>query len=517
MQRALGEEHRGKRRAALYPAASHRAVSFAFCILHFAWLLSLSACAKAPPLRTPVAPTLSSVQQLQTDLTSITQRPGVQRAEWGIVVQSLDRDEPLFELNPRALLVPASTAKLISVASAVDAVGWNFRYETAVKAGGPVVDGTLHGDLLVSGTGDPSIAGRGGDDLSTWIQAIRAIGIRRIEGRIIGDDDAIDEPRPGFGWAWDDLGYTTGALFGALNLAENRMAVTVTPGAAAGAPATLNVDPDAVDRPLKNRATTGAAGSSPLLWPEQRPGEPFLTIAGSIPSGARAVRLLVSAGNPTLWFASVLRHQLIAAGIDVTGAAADVDDVIIDRSSFRTIYTYRSHPLSDIVQPLLKNSINLYAEAVMRLNSAPGVFATNDAALDGLKQRLARWTIAADGVQLVDGSGLSRRDVVAPEALLTILRRMYDPSGTSPWMTALPIAGVDGSLENRMKGTAAERNLRAKTGTMSNVRALAGYVTTRDGEHLALVVIVNDFEGTGVPATQAIDAIAVRLAEFSRR
>jgi D-alanyl-D-alanine carboxypeptidase/D-alanyl-D-alanine-endopeptidase (penicillin-binding protein 4) len=517
----LSALRRGRRRIVLHPVASHSdRLHFAFCILHFALLpFAVAGCAShaAPTVRPPAPLTLSPVQQLQADLTALTQRPGVARAQWGVLVYSIDRDERLFELNPRALLVPASTAKLVSVASAVDAVGWNFRYQTNVRAGGPVVDGVLQGDLLVTGSGDPSIGGRGGDDLSAWIRAIGAAGIRRIDGRIVGDDDAIDEPRPGFDWAWDDLGYTTGAIFGALNFGENRMTVTVAPGPVMGAPAEISVDPYAVDRPLASRATTGAAGSKQLLWPEQRPGEPFLTIAGSIPSGAPAARLLVSAGNPTLWFASVLRRQLIAAGIDVTGAAVDVDDVTIDRSSFNTIYTYRSHPLSDIVRPLLKDSINLYAEAVMRLNAAPGVFATNDAALDGLKQRLARWAIASDGVQLVDGSGLSRRDVVAPEALLAILRRMYDPAGATPWMTALPIAGVDGSLENRMKGTVAEGNLRAKTGTMSNVRGLAGYVTTPDGEHLAFVVMLNDFEGTGVVATQAVDAIAVRLAQFSRK
>jgi D-alanyl-D-alanine carboxypeptidase/D-alanyl-D-alanine-endopeptidase (penicillin-binding protein 4) len=116
----------------------------------------------------------------------------------------------------------------------------------------------------------------------------------------------------------------------------------------------------------------------------------------------------------------------------------------------------------------------------------------------------------------VDGSGLSRRDVLAPDALLTVLARMYDPAGNSPWMTALPTAGVDGTLATRMKATPAENNVRAKTGTMSNVRSLAGYATTRGGEVLAFVAIVDNFEGTGAQASAALDAIAVRLASFSR-
>jgi D-alanyl-D-alanine carboxypeptidase/D-alanyl-D-alanine-endopeptidase (penicillin-binding protein 4) len=133
-----------------------------------------------------------------------------------------------------------------------------------------------------------------------------------------------------------------------------------------------------------------------------------------------------------------------------------------------------------------------------------------------MKQRLLMWGVPANGSQLVDGSGLSRRDVLAADTLLTVLVRMYDAAGMSPWMTALPVAGVDGTLAARMKGTPAENNVRAKTGTMSNVRSLTGYVRARDGETFAFVIMVNNFEGTGAQAVAAIDAIAVRLASFSR-
>jgi len=248
-----------------------------------------------------------------------------------------------------------------------------------------------------------------------------------------------------------------------------------------------------------------------------RPGEDVLTIAGSVPVGGMSASLLVSAGNPTMWFARMLRRRLIASGIDVTGPAADGDNISIPPPETAAIlYTYRSHPLSDVVQPLLKDSINLYGEAVHRLNASGPLPHTNDQALDGIKQRMLSWGISTDGFQIVDGSGLSRRDVLSPEALLTVLMRMYDPAGVSPWMRALPVAGVDGTLSARMKGTPGENNVRAKTGTMSNVRSLAGYVTTRDGEALVFTCIVNNFEGTGAQANAALDAIAVRLASFSR-
>ena len=481
-------------------------------------LAALSACAKSPPA-VPTAPRLDPVQTLRTDLTAATSLPGVQHAAWGIVVHSIDRDERLFELNPRTLLVPASSAKMVSVASAADAVGWDYRFQTTLQTNGTISDGVLHGDLLIVGSGDPSIGGRGGNDVSAWIDALKAHGIRRIEGRIIGDDDAIEEPRPALAWTWDDLGYPTGALFGALNFAENRTTVTIAPGGTADAPTTITTDRSAAAIPLANRSVTGPAGSALLLWPEQRPGEPFLTVAGSIPVGTRPATLAVSAGNPTFWFVSTFRQRLIRSGIDVTDEAWDIDDLMPkpDRSSARTLFTYQSPPLSDIAAPTLKDSINLYGEAFLRLNAMPGVFPTNDAALEGLRQRLSKWGIPPDGQQLVDGSGLSRRDVITPEALLIVLRHMYDAAGASPWMRALPIAGVDGTLNNRMKGTPAEGNVRAKSGTMSNIRSLSGYVATRDGERLAFVVMVNNFDGSGAQAIQAIDTIAIRLASFSRR
>jgi D-alanyl-D-alanine carboxypeptidase/D-alanyl-D-alanine-endopeptidase (penicillin-binding protein 4) len=475
----------------------------------------LIGCAKPAPA---VAPVLDPLQQLRQDMTAATNLPGVRRAAWGIVVHSLDRNERIFELNPHTLLVPASTAKIVSVASAVDAVGWDHRFETVVRGTAPVVDGTLAGDLVVVGSGDPSIGGRAGSDLSAWIDALKAQGLRRIDGRIIGDDDAVEEPRPQLAWAWDDLGYTTGALFGALNLAENRMVVTVTPGDRPDAPTTLGVEPQAASRPLANRTVTGAEGSPPLVWPEQRPGEVFLTIAGSVPAGAEAARLAVSAGNPTFWFASVLRNALLQSGIEVTGEAFDVDDAIPTPAHEGTVlYTHRSATLAEIAMPLMKDSINLYAEAVLRLNAPPGALPTNDAALAALRTRMTAWGIPADAWQIIDGSGLSRRNAITAEALVTILQRMYDPSGASPWMTALPLAGRDGTLAGRMAATPADGNIRAKTGTMSNIRALAGYVRTRDGENLAFAILSDNFEGPGAAATEAVDRIAVRLAAFSRR
>lgn len=449
--------------------------------------------------------------------------PGVHRAAWGVVVVSLDTGERLFELQPQTLLVPASVAKVVSTAGAIDTVGWQYRFETPVRVVGEVRDGVLHGDLLVVGAGDPSIGGRGGRDLGAWVDLLRGAGIQSIDGRIIGIDDAFEEPRPGFAWSWDDLGYTTGALFGALNLAENAVVVTLAPGPSPDAPATLLLSDDAMDVPIVNRVTTTAVGGHQLVWPEMRPGETALTITGTVPMDARPARLRVAAGNPTTWFVRALKRALLAGGVAVTGDAVDADDLptttrtaLMD-ASVRTVFVYRSAPLTDLIKPALKMSVNLYGEALQRLNSADPGPRTNDQAVEALKTRLIGWGIPPDDVQLVDGSGLSRRDVVTADAVTSVLAHMARRDDAATWMDALPLAGVDGTLESRFVGTAAARNLRAKTGTMSNIRSLAGYVRSRDGELLAFTAIANNFEGTGGQATAALDAIGVALADFSRR
>ena len=489
----------------------------ALCVVHIA----VVACAKPkvggaaePPRPRPPS---ANVLQLRQAIAADTQAAGVQRGIWGIAVRSLDRNDTLVTLNSSTLLVPASTAKLVAVASGAEAQSWNYQFETPLLTNGTIANGVLTGDLVVKGSGDPSIGGRAGDGFSSWIDALKAKGIRRIDGRVIGDDDAFEDPRPGAQWTWEDVGYTSGVLFGALNYAENRIQVTVKPAPTAGGPTTLDVDPIALFRPLANRTVTGQAGSTTLVWPEQRPGDVPLTIAGSIAAGGDPARLFVSVGNPTLWFVNALRAALVSGGIEVTGSAVDIDDLAMKPDAKTTLYVHRSKPLGQIAQPLLKDSINLYAEAFLRLNVPSGVvFPNNDAAVELMRHRIWYWGIREGGQQLVDGSGLSRRDVLTADTLITVLGRLFDPRGASPWMTALPIAGVDGTLSARMKGTPAEGNVRAKTGTMSNVRSLAGYVTTRDNEHLAFAIIVNNFEGTGAQATQAIDAIAVRLAGFSR-
>lgn len=489
--------------------------------------LAVAGCAKALPV-TPSpapAPPVDPVTQLRHDFDSLLDRPGHLHGTWGILVESLVADNRLYERNARTLMVPASTMKLVSVATAADAVGWDYRFETRFFATGPIVDGVLRGDLLIVGSGDPSVEPRlgaaspsGVETTPPWVQVLREKGVTRIEGRIIGDDDHVEEPKPGFSWSWEDMGYAYGAIPGALNLAENVTTLIVSPGNAEGLPTIVEANPSAPSVPVVNYSTTAAPDTPRTIWPELRPGEAALSIHGTVAAGSAPVTIAAAVGNPTLWFARVVRNDLLVAGIDVTGPAVDNDDLTVKpvEGTAMLLHTLTSPPLSEIVKPLQKDSINLYAESVLRLNTGRDGARTTDAALDAARLRLERWGIPKEGIQIVDGSGLSRRDVVAAETLVAILKRFHDPSGASAWMQALPIAGRDGSLENRMKGTPAEGNAIAKTGSMSNIRALAGYVRTADGEPMAFAIIANNFEGPGPGVTATIDALVARLAAFRR-
>jgi D-alanyl-D-alanine carboxypeptidase/D-alanyl-D-alanine-endopeptidase (penicillin-binding protein 4) len=486
-------------------------------------MLLAAGCAKAPPA-TPAAagapvPVVDPVIQLRQDLDTLVDRAGHLYGTWGILVQSLTANERVYERNRRTLMVPASTMKLVTVAAASEAVGWDYRFETRIFATGAIADGALRGDLLIVGNGDPSLMGPP-DNARTapWVEVLRDKGITRIEGRVIGDDDDVEEPKPGFAWSWEDMGYAYGAMPGALNLGENATIFSVTPGNATGLPTIVDISPSAPPLPIVNRTTTAPPEAPRTVWPEYRPGDIGLSIHGTLPAGTAAVNVVAAVGNPTLWFARVVRHNLLNAGIDVTGPAVDADDLAVKphRETAALLHTHTSAPLSEVAKPLLKDSINLYAEAVLRLATGSEGVRTTDAALDAARLRLEGWGIAKEGIQIVDGSGLSRRDVVTADTLVAILQRFHDPSGASPWMQAFPVAGRDGSLENRMKGTPAENNAIAKTGSMSNIRSLAGYVTTGDGEPLAFAIIANNFEGPGPGVTATIDALVARLASFTR-
>jgi D-alanyl-D-alanine carboxypeptidase/D-alanyl-D-alanine-endopeptidase (penicillin-binding protein 4) len=392
---------------------------------------------------------------------------------------------------------------------------------TTVAAAGSVAGGVLQGDLVVTGSGDPSlVAADGMADrvFADWAGRLKERGIRVVAGRVVGDDNNVEEPAPGLGWMWDDLPTEDSTSIGALQYNESALRVTVSPGPSAGDSAAIGLSVGTSGLTILNRVTTVSSGSATSITMHRLAGNTTLALSGSIALGAAPTALAVSVDNPTQFFANAFRAALIANGIDVRGPAVDIDDVADMPTRNAPIVTYQSPPLSTLAVRLMKISQNLYAESFLRtLAAAPGTVPTAAAGWSIARTILEGWGVQPGALIQRDGSGLTRYDFVTPEALVAILAHVYkDARLRGPFEASLPIAGRDGTLTNRMKGTPAEGNARAKTGSMTAVRGTSGYVTSADGEPLVFSILVNGYDSPGSTITANEDAIIVRLAQFRR-
>jgi D-alanyl-D-alanine carboxypeptidase/D-alanyl-D-alanine-endopeptidase (penicillin-binding protein 4) len=253
---------------------------------------------------------------------------------------------------------------------------------------------------------------------------------------------------------------------------------------------------------------------------QRLPGSTVVQVSGSVPLGGAEVTRSVAVDNPTEYFARVLRAGLVAAGITVHGEAADVRALPgpPDLAAARLLVSHRSAPLSEIARVLMKVSQNLYAETLLRAMGAADGIGSVEAGRQVEKGILEGWGIAPDSFVVVDGSGLSRYNYLTAELLVSVLRRVYgDPRHRAPFMDALPVAGVDGTIAGRFKGTRVAGNARAKTGSIANARALSGYVQTLDGEMLAFSVIANNFNLPQSTIDATSDLLVERLANFTRK
>lgn len=489
------------------------------------WLLAaglVTACqATAPPQHAASRrPVVSATADLRRDLDKILANPVLAHGYWGVLVTSLKSDEVLYELNAHRLFIPASNMKIVTLAAAADRLGWPFRYTTTLRARGRINGGRLEGDLLVAGSGDPSLMQEESAALfDTWAERLKTAGVRSIDGRIIGDDNAFDDDGLGFGWSWDDLVEDYSAGVSALQFNEGSIRVTIAPGPSIGDYAAIAVDPASSGTIVDSDLLTVAADAPARIEASRLPGSTRLVLRGSVPLGSAPRVRAVSVDNPTLFFASALRAALIARGIDVRGAAVDIDDVhgAPSSSDGTVVATYDSPPLSTLAVRLMKESQNLYAETLLKTLGAVSGTATFAAGRMAVQSTLAQWGVAPGELIDRDGSGLSRYDFVTPAALVTILTHIArDDRLRGPFEATLPIAGRDGTLANRMKGTSAEGNARAKTGSMTGVRTLSGYVATADGEPLVWSIMANNFETAPDVVNAAADAIVVRLATFAR-
>jgi D-alanyl-D-alanine carboxypeptidase/D-alanyl-D-alanine-endopeptidase (penicillin-binding protein 4) len=467
---------------------------------------------------------------LVTDLDAIFSDPILARGLIAARVDSLRTGETIYARNADKLVMPASNMKIVTMTVAAEKLGWDFVYTTHLDAIGPITNGVLRGDLVVTGGGDPTIVSH--DDgpaplFAEWAAAVRKAGITRVDGRVLGDDSFFDRDEIGMGWSWDDLVFGYSAGISGLSYNENQVSVRVAPAAAVGAAAVITLRP-ARSHGLNviNRVTTAARpADAPANDPRLRasisydraPGSSDLIVSGTIPLGANPVSQDVAVPNPTQFFVTSLRDALIDEGIAVYGDAGESRTAIEPTMGARTnIATRTSPPLSVIGGYFMKVSQNFVAETLLKTIGAVVKGQGSTAAGRSVVQETLRsWGVPDDAIVMRDGSGLSRYNYVTTGAIVTMLTHMWKADALrGPFAAVLPVAAHDGTLSNRMKNSWLDSHVQAKTGTIANTRSLSGYLEAKSGERVVFSIIANHFTA---PSAQ-IDAIAEKaLALIAER
>jgi len=482
----------------------------------------VAGCAARQPARVSASVTAADSRALlRLDLERIFADTNFAAAQWGVEIVSLDRGEILYEINPGRLYMPASNNKVLTAVSALLRLGPEFRYQTRVATDGEIGDGLLRGNLVIVGSGDPSNAARFLEKdpfrmFKDWASRLAQMGVRAIEGNIIGDDGAFEETILGSGWEWDDLAYGYAAPVSALQFNENLATIEIYPAAVVGENATVKQFPVEDYVAIDAEIATGEAGSDSRIDVERGEGRESLVLRGTVPLRKEAFRQTVAVRAPSEYYLRALRQTLAAQGIDVSHAPVKTTRAA-DNKSLNVLWSHSSPTLAEILKPLLKVSQNLYAETLARtlglVERGEGSFAKGREVVEEVLRGMA---IESGTYAYADGSGLSRHNLVSADLMVRILRYMYRHRFFPQFYESLPIAGVDGTISGRMRGTRAENNVHAKTGSIAYVRALSGYVRTADGEMLAFSMIANNFLVSSRAAEYVQDAALERLANFSR-
>lgn len=429
----------------------------------------------------------------------------------GIIIESLKDGRVLYEKNADLVFMPASNMKLIVSSASLDLLGRDYVIPTTLFMTGEISDGTLKGDVILVGQGDPTLKDK---DLEEMASKLKGLGIKTIDGDILADDTYFDSIRLGSGWSWEYESDYYAAQISALDLNQNVVGVYVRPGKKVGDSAAVELLPRTKYMKVQNECKTSAAASSNSIYMSRLRGTNTIRVSGNVALGyePKGPEDGITMDDPALFTCTVFSGILKQNGIKVRGKVLHCqkpDDAKI-------VYVHNSPPMSEILKLLNKPSDNLIAECLLKqlgakLKGKGSADSGGEAEMDYMKK------IGADitAVNIADGSGLSRYNLVSPRNLLTILKYMHGHKDSQVFIDSLPIAGVDGTLKKRMKGTAAEGNLRAKTGYIGWVRSLSGYVTTKSGEPLVFSILMNNHICKSSEADAAIDSIVVTLANLT--
>jgi len=444
----------------------------------------------------------STVPALKRAIDAVLAKELLPVTNVGIKVVSLREGDTLYEFNPRLLLVPASIQKVFTAAAALALLGPDREVATTV-----MVDAAGEG-VYLKGCGDSMLSAA---DLATLAAAAARTMDRGREYTLAADLSCFDDLYRGSGWMWDDDEF----LISPLSVNQNAVSVLVQPGPGPGAPATVSAEPATSYFSLENLARTATVGEPESIKTARRPGERdnLITISGVIPPGSGPLEKRASVWRPELMALYLFRDALRAQGIRVAGLAT------APTPAGARVVARLARRVGELVHFGLKSSDNLTAESLLKLmgRQSTGQPGSAQAGAAEVRGYLARQGVATEGLVLADGSGVSRYNLSSAETFTQALQAVHrDRELYRIFYDSLPVAGRDGTLRNRMKGSSAQGNLRGKTGNMSGVSALTGYASSADGEPLAFAMIVENFAASGRHAREVQDRIAALLCGFRR-
>ena len=397
-------------------------------------------------------------------------------------------------------------------------LGPSFRYETRVYYTGHLRDdGTLKGDLLIRGVGDPTMGKDGGINpenmLRSWARALVDQGIRRIEGAVMGDPSEFSGEVLGEGWSWDNESYYFCPQISALSLNGNCMEFTLKPEGKTLV--SVSCFPDVSYMSVENAVVIDSKKNSFVDFRRQR-GQNHVYFFGSLKPNDKPLKSLVTVENPSLFFAAVFTEMLRKEGIVVRDGAKAFDSRKYVRDQAHTLLIYRSKPLQQIVTKMQKDSVNLDAELILRTVGAQKGRGTVEGALNILKKHLRNAGISPKTMSIKEGCGLSRHNYWSPLDNLKWLTYMAQGPQKDNFQETFAVMGRDGTLKNRLKGTLAEGRVRAKSGGLIGVHCLTGYLTTQSGEPLVFSIAFNNDTASAKEINQLIDQMVLEWVVFSR-
>jgi D-alanyl-D-alanine carboxypeptidase/D-alanyl-D-alanine-endopeptidase (penicillin-binding protein 4) len=501
---------------------------------------------KSAPAIATAPNTRPDIQQFRARVATILSDSREAKAYWGILVADRDTGVPLYSLNQDHFFTPASNAKIFTTALALSTLGQDYRFHTTLESNATIgSDGRLAGDLLFVGRADPDLSNRefpydkdnetdGPIDkvLAEMADAAVAKGLKEVDGDIVADDSYLSyDPYPS-GWNAGDLFFRFGAPVGAIALNDNTLSVEMRPGATAGEPAVISVQPERAADALSFELATVSSNDKSYFAVVRQPGAHFILLRGAISLGHAPMRVELAMPDPSQTAADELKQLLEARGVVVKGGVrvrhgppprtSASGEPILDPTAGPAssganplvLAEHVSQPLLEIIRITNKVSQNLHAELLLRTVGREkfGIGSTA-AGLKAERDFLKSAGIADRDVVLSDGSGLARDDLVTPQAVVALLSYALQQPWGEAFRETLPVAGVDGTLENRMKNSVAAGLVEAKTGSADHVRAMSGYATTRRGEHLIFSIFDNNNPQHGTDATAALDSIATAMVE----